>query len=188
MTGKKDHKKEYEKKNISKYLNIEINDINDDNIDTYRKQLKIKKIEDKEKQLKEEEIIMIDKLKNNNINELNENEINNLSEKQKEIKKKEFEIIKKVYNNIDNEKIDKRIKKKEDKKISDYTLDKLKEYQKKPIYNERIGKIVKNYHTNKRINDYYKLIDELIEKGIIVDNKIDVNNLELITKLALFKI
>ena len=186
MTGKKDHKKEYEKKNISKYLNIDINDINDDNIDTFRKELKNKKIIDKEKQLKEEEIIMIEQLKNNN--ELNENEIKNLSETQKNIKKKEFEIIKKVYNNIDNEKIDKRIKKKEDKKISDYTLDKLKEYQKKPIYNERIGKIVKNYHTNKRINDYYKLIDELIEKGIVVDNKIDINNLELITKLALFKI
>ena len=183
MTGKRD----YEKRNIANYFNIDINDINDENIETFRKDFKNKKLIDKEKKVKEEEIIMIEQLKNNNIDDIINNDTQ-LSEKKKKIKRRDLEIIKKVYIDGDNEKMDKRFKKKEDKKISDYTLEKLKEYQKKPIYNERTGKIVKNYHTNKRINDYYKLIDELTEKGIIVDNKIDVNNLELITKLALFKL
>lgn len=173
-------KEQYRKINISKYLNIDINDINDENIDELIKEMKEKKVIEREKKFKDNEILMIEKLKNND----NIIEDNNLSKKQQNILKKDIEIIKKVYIDGDNEKIDRRRKNKEDKKISDYTLDKLKEYQKKPIYNDKVGKVIKNYYSNKKINDYFKLIDELKEKGIIVDNKIDVNNLEIMKELS----
>ena len=173
-------KEQYRKNNLSKYLNIDINDINDENIDELIKEMKEKKVIEREKKFKDNEILMIEKLKNND----NIMEDNNLSKKQQNILKKDIEIIKKVYIDGDNEKIDRRRKNKEDKKISDYTLDKLKEYQKKPIYNEKLGKVVNNYYSNKKINDYFKLIDELKEKGIIVDNKIDVNNLEIMKELS----
>ena len=173
-------KEQYRKNNLSKYLNIDINDINDENIDVLIKEMKDKKVIDRENKLKNNEKLMIEKLKNND----NIIEDNNLSKKQQNILKKDIEIIKKVYIDGDNEKIDRRKKNKEDKKISDYTLDKLKEYQKKPIYNDKVGKVIKNYYSNKKINDYFKLIDELKEKEIIIDNKIDVNNLEIMKELS----
>jgi hypothetical protein len=76
---------------------------------------------------------------------------------------------------------DKRLKK--DKITSDYTLSILKKYHKKPYLNKNTGEIVKNLYHSKKIDKYYNYLDELKKDGILIDNKVDISNRDVLFNL-----
>jgi uncharacterized Rmd1/YagE family protein len=87
-----------------------------------------------------------------------------------------FEVVE------NNNKKDKRIK--EDKKTAEYTLRSIKRYQQKEITNKLTGETLKNPYFNKKLDKAIKLIEELKQQNIIIDNKIDISNREIIKKLG----
>lgn len=78
--------------------------------------------------------------------------------------------------------IDKR--RKEIKKTSEQTLNSLKNYHKKPYVNERTGKTVKNIYHSRKLDKFLEYLDMLSEKGILIDNKIDISYKDELIKIV----
>ena len=76
---------------------------------------------------------------------------------------------------------DKRLKK--EKKTSDYTLNIIKKYHKKPYLNKNTGEIVKNIYHSKKVDKYYNYLNELKKDGILIDNKVDISNRDVLFNL-----
>jgi hypothetical protein len=123
-----------------------------------------------EELIKYEKHLIDDKIKNVDI--INDNINDNINDKKDDI------------NNVNNtnDKVDNRLKK--DKKTAQYTLNCIKRYQQKNIINKNTNELCKNPYFNKKIDKALKLIEELKNEGIIIDNKIDINNREIIKKLG----